>query len=174
MVRCADCGYLAAKDEISKKLIELDPGVRKTGQYRDSIGNERQAVVFCYAGKRQFTDDELGACVRMVAAIDEGRECDAGFTPYRRGRDAKEHEEMTVIEAVRAQSARLDAELREERVHAQRDRDQAAKDRADSASREIGRDVVDKSRFRWSLLIPSVVAIAAAVFSVVLAEFVKH
>jgi hypothetical protein len=137
MVRCVDCGLLALKDGVSKELIEADPSMRASGDYINSMGNQKQVVFFCYASKRQFSAEESGAQSRMVEALKREHNCEDGFTTYFQGRTAKEHEDMNILQRVDAANRASQAEMARRQEESDRkqdaryDRTEKRQDRAD-------------------------------------------
>lgn len=152
MVKCKDCGYLAMKDAVSKALVEAEPHMRKTGEYLTSHAHPRQAQFFCYQGCRQLTEDQLGAASRMVAAINDDIACDR-FIQHRHGRNAKEHEEMEVLEQLKLRDATREATVADEKRRA--DEERLNKDADDRGWRQSVENGVNR-RFWTQILIQGV------------------
>ncbi len=68
-------------------------------------GRLHVALVFCYEGKRAFTEAELHGQSGVVSAISKDIECDA-FVAWQRGKSAEKLKDMALIDQVREETKR--------------------------------------------------------------------
>lgn len=169
-VKCRDCGLLAVRDHYDSSVNEADERVRESGLHKSSTGRATVAGVFCYGGKREFTQEELGGQNAVVDAINREIDCDA-FMVWRRGKSAKEHEEMNLLAEVerRTQAAEERATREAERRHQENlkvsERSVEAAEEAVSASK-ISADAAESSA--KAARHANTIAIIALVASVIL------
>jgi len=102
-VQCKNCGYLAVDEPTGGSAVEAKPRVRERGEHLDSKGKSSPASVHCYLQKRQMHIESPRTGEKVLAVIAEKIECDR-FRAYRHGKTPKEHEEMTILDEVKAEN----------------------------------------------------------------------
>ena len=102
-VKCADCGFLAIRDEYTEDVKEATRRVRERGEAVTSAQNTHRAKVFCYEGVRRMLPLNMDA-QQVAAMVNEEIEC-GEFRKWSEGKTPKEHEEMTILEQVKEENA---------------------------------------------------------------------
>ncbi len=143
-VKCADCGFLTVRDEYNELPCEATPRTRSTGNHQSSNGKSVSAKLFCGKDNPAFPQPEeildrgmhnpISQSHPNVQAIQTNIEC-GDFHRYRPGKTPKEHEEMTILEQVRAenQSARQE-DLRRQEEWRKEDLQRQEKQRAEDVA----------------------------------------
>lgn len=112
MVRCADCGFLAARNLRTRQLDEVEALTRESGMHAEAHTGDatlaygqtipihsylHDAVLLCFARKYNLASEvqpgHTGAAAAMFPVIRKERECDA-FTDWKQGFTPREHREM--------------------------------------------------------------------------------
>src|SRR5260370_39795436 len=97
MVRCANCGFLAAQEMGTRTLIEVDCRIRNPD--REGVGaietrRQHEMMPLCFALAVNLQDEpECHTAKGTHTCIHREREC-SSFTKYYRGFSPKEHREM--------------------------------------------------------------------------------
>lgn len=108
MVQCSKCGLLAVRDRQTDKPVEVTLYSRQEGLQK-TIKSECLAKVFCYKDKRQFDWSQANNGGPVVREINEHIEC-ADYLPWQPGKTPQQHEEMSLLEQVRTETAQNRAE----------------------------------------------------------------
>ena len=106
MVKCAECGFLAARDIRTRGLEEVEEAFRESGtppvnEIVDNIPCSRhEPLPLCFAQRynirdefKEFTGEALSVRLSVYMVLIEERECEA-FTKWQLGFTPKEHREM--------------------------------------------------------------------------------
>lgn len=110
MPRCAECGLLAVTDEYDRSVVsEAVTETRKTGSQPNKDKPSSKARFFCYANSDAYEVTEGKAKETVLVVLSNERACDS-FRKYHPGKSPKEHEEMTLMEQMREESAETLAE----------------------------------------------------------------
>lgn len=160
-VRCADCGFLAARHKDTRQLLDGEPMLRDRG-YLPATHYDEHPV--CFANKVKFrSPEEMGISTnedKRKEKLHHPRDCD-GFTPWRIGFTPKEHQEMLLSEkAIELQRAEQAADRAWRDAQAERDHQWRLDER--NATETLRKDAMRRERFRrlsvalWTLFTTSV------------------
>jgi hypothetical protein len=166
MVKCCNCGRLAVIDEYSKESREATEMVTTSGWHASSAGNATIARVNCHAGKRDFADlrgAPAGAVLTEINA--EIGDC-SSFIKRIAGRSPKEHEDMSILDRVRAEQTQFQLDIREEerRTHEENRRDNERRHQESRKDQETYNQQI-AVRTRINLLLTAL-SVACAIFTV--------
>ena len=150
-VRCADCGFLEAREVQTRQVAEVEPQMRS--DWRQSPTSRSNGFVYidrplCFANVPEF-DTELGAfgdssvgrpeiLLKADAVIHRERECGA-FTKWQPGHTPKEHQEMLLnAETIERQERYRIEQVERDHVYQeeQRQKDRDAQERRDKEQRD--------------------------------------
>jgi hypothetical protein len=164
MVKCADCGFLAARLKNERVLVDAEESMRQKWDLPKGKNDKGQGIEvyehdpICFVRVPNFRV-ESGVKLQATEAVTRERECDR-FVLWQQGFTPKEHAEMIQEEArLRWQARREDAD----KEWRDQQEDKAAA-RHDEAMR-----VASRTSF-VSALIGFVAALVAALAAVVLAR----
>ncbi len=171
MDKCADCGFLAARNIDTRNLDEVEREFRRSGEPPNQImaGKEigypiHKRYPVCFVQEYDLLDlfekingDEYK---RFLVVIDEERRCEP-FTTWKQGFTPKEHQEMI------DRQWKLDFEAKRE----QEDREWRASEEKD---RREWQQKQSAKRFRWEVLLVGGVIAVLIVTSQILAAFIER
>ena len=101
-VRCGDCGLLTIRKLGTHETMEVVKQWRRTGEYTDDHPR-RPANVFCSIASESFPGSGTVQNEReSLSLMDKEIECPR-FRKWIPGKSPKEHEEMSILEAVRSE-----------------------------------------------------------------------
>mgnify|MGYP002625960748 FL=1 len=131
-VKCKECGYLSVRSADDSSVMSASESVRNDGKTRirqtrmhsESIGApihvNTQDTLICFLGQPEFETDlkELDSPLETIA---KARSC-LEYRPWIPGKTPQEHEEMSLLEQVRVETAEFRRQ-EEERRQQWRDED---------------------------------------------------
>lgn len=155
MPKCAECGYLAARDQQTRDLKEAEVGMRERWEIPADPHGMRpyyDLVPVCFARATDFAK-QVGpeqSRARVVELIQLARDC-SSFTEWQHGRSPREHEEMKLAEEQRKrdlawQEERRQADSKAQEARLTADRVWQEGRRQDDNARNESRD---KTNRRW-------------------------
>ncbi len=103
MRKCRDCGLLSVRDMLTSEPRSADERARNDGVYA-SQGKKFVAGFLCRANASNFSgDSSMKSSVAAVESINVSIDC-GEFVEWYPAKTPREHEEMTIIERVRAEN----------------------------------------------------------------------
>ena len=168
MVKCADCGMMAARDKqsVESKVIEATRTARESGYIKHGKTRTSPAHLFCFANSESFSEEIRGirnanTAYREIHTRELSKEisCDR-FIPYMEGRTAAEHEQMNLVEQIN----RLHEQHRKEDIARQDKHEERVEQRFDAKMK------VYEKHHRMSLLVTFLVAVIGGIVSLVAAK----
>ena len=194
MVKCQDCGFLAARDRETRKLVEVEKEMRQTGISPQLIGtttHKYQSIPICFVRAFDLADgiktQEDSRSFLHVIQID--RNCEK-HTPWHQGFSPREHKEMIDAERLRDWQRKVEqedrdyrdeqrrADLEREERQRQTDLDRQEKQRKDDREYRDKQDKWMRRQF-WltfifgMILIPLVAALLQSISSWLASKVVK-
>lgn len=157
-MKCKDCGYLSVRSALDSLVYPASEDARKYGMTRCHYDNSLEGFgggplivgsdkLICYVGHPAFSED-MESLKIAEKVISKERTCPR-FVHWIHGKTPKEHEDMTIVEQVKAEYSQQRQEEREwqQRVEAL----------AETRHQEMRRD-------KWKMTIWAlVIALASAI-----------
>jgi hypothetical protein len=161
MVKCAQCGFLAGQNNVTKGLVEVDPRVRKEhkdGQGAIEVRLQHELMPICYVLAADLLVERPGQRPEDAQfVIQRNRDCQR-FTSYHQGFSPKEHQEMIQQRELLEWQERRRQEDREWREQ-QRMEDLEWKERQDQ-------------RAKWQLVIVGIIGTLVLFAGQIIAAFI--
>ena len=111
-IKCADCGFLGVFDERTDEVKEATARARQSGEQATSAQTTHRAKVFCYRNAREMDWATINP-EQVATLVNEPIDC-VSYLAWSPGKSPKEHEEMTILEKVKAEFAKnREEDLRE-------------------------------------------------------------
>ena len=155
MVKCKDCGLLAARCARTNEVIEASGTCRVDGYLRNDRRQTQTVQLFCSVGEpecpaefidaRSIKDTNPAYRDTLVKGLTKELSC-SRFVPYLEGKTASEHEEMDIVRKLN--------ELHEKQR------------REDIERQDTHEDRIDK-RFRMYLLVQFLLAVLGGVVALI-------
>lgn len=154
-VRCADCGYLAVRENVTWTLWEAEQEFRDDLQSPSNISGLANAqprsfggAPLCFVGETDFAIEPGGTeqdkKARRLALLSKDRSCDS-FIEWKRGFTPKEHMEMNLLLEQRKwqrDTAREDQKWRAQ----QADQERQWRERQAEKERQWRQEDIDRER----------------------------
>ena len=124
-VKCAECGFLAIRNQHTRELHEVEASMRKEwATPKTIIGSLKNVHIYeglplCFRRSPDFPDESIGnttASEQIIEVINGDHPCDH-YTPWQQGFTPKEHQEMLNEQRMLEWQRRVEIEDREWRTN---------------------------------------------------------
>lgn len=147
-MKCNECGLLMFHDPINGQSRSADENARRKGKYSVNMSGHAISRWHCRVNAPAMQQmPEATGQANAVELISQEVEC-GEFVRLNPAKTAQEHEEMRLVDRVRAENAATQAEMKamQDKAEARADR---AEDRADKAEKRQDKADVRQQRALW-------------------------